>query len=245
MKKIKELLSESKLTISVAESLTSGMIQSKMAKLSGSSLFFKGGITAYDIDQKVWHLGVDRKVAESCNCVSRLIASQMSEGVSRMFGSDIGVSTTGYAEPDILNKVGVPHAFFSIYFNGLSVTKKVTGTVDMTRTKMRTHVASEALKQIPIFVEHVLDSVDRTIQDMIDSGDITLKPNTTIIGLKGQILNCEATFIRHDKDHGYVFEDSFGELRIYESLDDENIYYKKEKQKNKYKSPGVSIYEHD
>jgi PncC family amidohydrolase len=245
MKKIKDLLSENKLTISVAESLTGGMVQSKMAKLPGSSYFFKGGITAYDINQKVNHLGVDWKLAHLCNCVSKEVASQMSEGVAKMFGSSIGVSTTGYAEPDILHKVGVPHAFISIWFNGLSITKKIIGTVEMTRTKMRTHVTNEILKEIPPFVNHVLNSKNRTIKSMIDSGELKLIPNKTIIEIKGKLLNNEATFLRHDQDHGYVFCDTFDELHIYKSLDDKSICYKRVKQKNKFTSPGVSIYEHD
>ena len=52
------------LTLAVAESLTSGHLQAAIGARSGASDFFLGGITAYSIDQKVTHLGVDRDEAE-------------------------------------------------------------------------------------------------------------------------------------------------------------------------------------
>ena len=213
MKKIKKLLIENGLTISVAESLTSGILQSKIAKTSGASSFYVGGITAYNIRQKVEHLYVDEKEARLCNCVSELVSSQMASGVAKMFDSDIGISTTGYAEPDILNNVALPYAHISIWFNGITFNKKLVGTVEMTRTQMRNYVADELLKELPGFVSHVIESKDKTVQDLIDSGEIVLKPHKTVVGIDG-LLNRKAPFIRSDKKHGYIFEDSFGELIV-------------------------------
>jgi len=102
------------LTLAVAESLTSGHLQAAIGARSGASNFFLGGITAYSIDQKVAHLGVDRDEAERTNAVSAEVADQMARGVCRLFGSDLGVATTGYAEPSPEFRIEHPRAFWSI-----------------------------------------------------------------------------------------------------------------------------------
>jgi PncC family amidohydrolase len=78
-----------------------------------ASEFFQGGITAYNIDQKVRHLGIDRKKGEACNCVSGETANEMALGVCRLFECDWGISSTGYATP--VQESGFKlFAFFSI-----------------------------------------------------------------------------------------------------------------------------------
>jgi nicotinamide-nucleotide amidase len=86
-------------TLAVAESLTCGRVQARIGLISGASEFFLGGLTAYSLDQKVRHLGVDRAVAEADNSVSVTVAEQMALGVCALFGSELGLATTGYAEP--------------------------------------------------------------------------------------------------------------------------------------------------
>jgi nicotinamide-nucleotide amidase len=88
-----------KLTVAAAESLTCGQVQTLIGAESGSSAYFLGGITAYSLAQKMRHLGVDRALAEPVNSVSAAVAEQMARGVCALFGSDLGLATTGYAEP--------------------------------------------------------------------------------------------------------------------------------------------------
>jgi nicotinamide mononucleotide (NMN) deamidase PncC len=54
------LLREPRLTLAVAESVTAGHVQSRVAAVSGASGFFLGGVTAYSLEQKVKLLGVDQ-----------------------------------------------------------------------------------------------------------------------------------------------------------------------------------------
>jgi len=103
------LLREPKLTLAVAESLTAGNVQARVAAVSGASNYFLGGITAYSLVQKVKHLGVDRAAAKRVNSVSAEVAGQMARGACVLFGADVGLSTTGYAEP--LTEEGVVHPF--------------------------------------------------------------------------------------------------------------------------------------
>ena len=110
------MLRAPRLTLSVAESLTCGNLQARIGAISGASEFFLGGITAYTLDQKVRHLGVNRAAARSVNSVSAEIAEQMARGVCRFFGSDLGVATTGYAEPSQENGVDVPFAWWAVAY---------------------------------------------------------------------------------------------------------------------------------
>lgn len=143
VKNIHETLTDNDLTVSVAESLTSGMIQSSLASPSGASVSYSGGITAYSLEAKVSLLGVDRTEAESCNCVSSLVASQMAEGVMNTFGSDIGLATTGYAES--YNGIE-PHAFIAIAIKGYKTeVVKIDLRYQANRTEARKHTTNVIL----------------------------------------------------------------------------------------------------
>jgi nicotinamide-nucleotide amidase len=115
MSQLKELLLRPpRLTLAVAESLTSGRIQARIGAISGASHFFLGGITAYNLDQKVRHLGVDRESAKASNCVSAEVATQMARGACTFFGSDLALATTGYAEPSVEWNVPQPFAWYAL-----------------------------------------------------------------------------------------------------------------------------------
>ncbi|MGH8017044.1 MAG: CinA family protein [Opitutaceae bacterium] len=103
-----------RLTLAVAESLTCGRLQAAIGSSPGASEFFLGGITAYAISEKVRHLEVDGDEAERCEAVSASIARQMAAGACRLFGSDLAVSTTGFAEPRPERGFASPAAFFAI-----------------------------------------------------------------------------------------------------------------------------------
>lgn len=112
---LKQLMLRSpRLTLAVAESLTAGHVQSRIAAVSGASEYFLGGMTAYSLEQKVRHLGVDQAEAEAMNCVSAAVAEQMAQGVIRLFGSDLAVATTGYAESSAAQDVRTPHAWWAL-----------------------------------------------------------------------------------------------------------------------------------
>jgi nicotinamide-nucleotide amidase len=125
------LLAEPRLTLAVAESLTCGGVQARIGGISGASEFFLGGITAYTLDQKVRHLGISRASARRVNCVSADVAREMAQGVCRMFGSDLGLATTGYAEPAPAEGVPVPFAWWAVaHKRKRRLVAIVTGRVD-------------------------------------------------------------------------------------------------------------------
>jgi nicotinamide-nucleotide amidase len=119
MNELKELMLRTpRLTLAAAESLTCGRVQARMGVMSGASEFFLGGITAYTLDQKVRHLGVTRAEAAAVNSVSSGVAEQMAQGACRLFGSDLAVATTGYAEAWPAEKVTQPFAWWALAHRG-------------------------------------------------------------------------------------------------------------------------------
>jgi nicotinamide-nucleotide amidase len=108
------MLAAPRLTLAAAESVTCGRVQARVGEISGASAFFLGGITAYSLDQKVRHLGVKRAEARRVNSVSAAVAEEMARGVCGLFGSDLGVATTGYAEPSAEEGVAQPFAWWAL-----------------------------------------------------------------------------------------------------------------------------------
>ena len=111
MEALHAILRHLRTTIAAAESLTCGEVQTLLGSVSGSSAYFLGGVTAYMASAKIEMLGVDGRHAHEVNCVSRRVAHEMAYGVQKMFNAEIGISTTGYAEPDPSHDVEEPFAY--------------------------------------------------------------------------------------------------------------------------------------
>ena len=83
------------LTLGVAESLTGGLIASRLVNVAGASTWFRGGIVSYASDVKFTLLGVPEGPV-----VSGVAARAMAEGVRKVLGADVGLSVTGVAGPE-------------------------------------------------------------------------------------------------------------------------------------------------
>jgi nicotinamide-nucleotide amidase len=151
------LLAPPALTLAAAESLTSGRVQAAIGSVSGASNFFCGGLTAYSLDQKVRHLGVDRAMAKRVNSVSAAVAEQMAEGACALFGSDLGVATTGYAEP--AEGVAHPFAFWALAHRRRGrVVARRSGRVECPgakRIEAQTIVAEAAIAELVAYLEEL------------------------------------------------------------------------------------------
>jgi PncC family amidohydrolase len=84
-------------SVAVAESVTSGLLQAAFSNADDASLFFQGGITAYNIGQKCRHLLVEPLHAIECNCVSEKISQQIAVNICNLFVSNYAIGITGYA----------------------------------------------------------------------------------------------------------------------------------------------------
>ena len=83
------------LTLGVAESLTGGLVASRLVAVAGASGWFRGAVVAYDSSVKRSILGVDDGPV-----VSEAAAVQMARGVAAAVGSSVGLALTGVAGPD-------------------------------------------------------------------------------------------------------------------------------------------------
>jgi nicotinamide-nucleotide amidase len=83
------------LTLAVAESLTGGLVASRLVNVVGASTWFRGAVVSYASDVKYDVLGVPEGPV-----VSAEAAQAMAEGARRVLGADVGLATTGVAGPD-------------------------------------------------------------------------------------------------------------------------------------------------
>jgi nicotinamide-nucleotide amidase len=90
----KELVRQG-LTLAVGESLTGGLVSSRLVNVPGASGWFRGGIVSYATDVKYDVLGVPEGPV-----VTSEAAAAMAEGARRRLGADIGLGVTGVAGPD-------------------------------------------------------------------------------------------------------------------------------------------------
>ena len=96
---LQQLCIEKGLSIAVAESCTAGLVAAKLTALPGSSLYFKGGIVAYQNEIKTKVLGVSRLIIDNKTEVSAEVVEQMAKAVLEKFDSDFALATSGYAGP--------------------------------------------------------------------------------------------------------------------------------------------------
>ena len=91
---VAQLLEEAGLSLGLAESLTGGLVASRLVNVAGSSRWFRGSVVAYSPEVKFDVLGV-----RPGPVVSEEAALQMAEGARRLLGADVGLSVTGVAGP--------------------------------------------------------------------------------------------------------------------------------------------------
>lgn len=97
---VKDLLDEKKLTLSVAESCTAGLVAAAITEYPGSSRIFKGGITAYANSVKEELLRVDPQIIKKYGAVSAECAVAMAKGCRDVLKTDIAAAVTGIAGPE-------------------------------------------------------------------------------------------------------------------------------------------------
>jgi nicotinamide-nucleotide amidase len=101
------------LTLGVAESLTGGLIASRLVNVAGASAWFRGGVVAYHEQVKFDVLGVPVGPV-----VTEAAAAAMAEGVCRATGAAVGLGITGVAGPDDQEGVAPGSVFVGLHLPG-------------------------------------------------------------------------------------------------------------------------------
>jgi nicotinamide-nucleotide amidase len=110
---VSDLLRARGWTLGLAESLTGGLVGSRISDAPGSSEIFRGSIVSYATDVKRSVLGVTAEQVVSAEC-----AMQMAEGARRVLGADVGLAVTGVAGPTEQEGQPVGTVFFGLAMPG-------------------------------------------------------------------------------------------------------------------------------
>lgn len=145
------LLLERKLTISVAESCTGGLVSHRLTNVPGSSGYYMQGAVTYSNDAKHEVLGVPYETLQRYGAVSYQTAAAMAEGVRRWAKTDLGVGITGIAGPGggtATKPVGLVYAAIS----GPKGTKTQKFHFSGDRLQVKERTSSYVLNMIRLYV---------------------------------------------------------------------------------------------
>jgi len=125
--KLHEKLLYKKLTLSLAESCTGGMIQEIITSYSGASEYFVGGVVSYSNEAKHNVLKVKNETLNKFGAVSKETAIEMVNGANKLFDTDISASITGIAGPSGGTKEKpVGTVFIAIFINNKIINRKLS-----------------------------------------------------------------------------------------------------------------------
>ena len=99
LKKLHKKLIDKKLTISVAESCTGGLLANNLTKIANSSKYFQMGLITYSNEAKIKILKVNKNIIKKNGAVSKECCKSMVQNLSKISKSKINVSITGIAGP--------------------------------------------------------------------------------------------------------------------------------------------------
>lgn len=140
--------------VAVAESLTGGLVGSRITDVPGASDYFDRGLVTYAYDAKRQELGVSRESLDAHGAVSAPVAREMAQGVRDIADVDWGLSTTGIAgpgggtdeKPVGLLFVGVAYA--ADWGTGESFTRSARFELDGDRTAIKAASVDTAIAEL-------------------------------------------------------------------------------------------------
>ena len=128
---IADLLIKNNLTVSTAESCTSGLLASRLTDVPGSSQYFKGGSVCYSNELKINDMGIDKDLIERHGAVSEEVAKSLAKNIAQKNNTDLGIGITGIAGPDGgTEKKPVGLVFVGIFYKNNLYIKKYNLTPD-------------------------------------------------------------------------------------------------------------------
>ena len=139
---IRELIRK-KLTISVAESCTGGMLSNTITSVSGSSKIFRLGIIAYSNKSKIDILKISKNIIKNYGAVSEQVCSLMVKNLSKIIKTNISISITGIAGP----KGGTIQKPVGLVYLGIKKNNKIQVKKCFFKNKGRSYVQKAAVKK--------------------------------------------------------------------------------------------------
>ena len=132
-----------KISISVAESCTGGLLSSTFTKLSGSSEYFQMGLVTYSNKAKIKILKVKKKIIDKYGSVSPQCCRSMVQNLSKLSKSKINVSITGIAGPS----GGTKEKPVGLVYIGVKNKNKILITKNIFNQKSRKAIQNATVKR--------------------------------------------------------------------------------------------------
>jgi len=143
IKLLHKKLIQKKLTISVAESCTGGLLANNLTKLSNASKYFQIGLVTYSNKAKMKILRVNKKIIDKYGAVSPETCEAMVKNLAKISKSKINISITGVAGPNggtKLKPVG-------LVYIGVKKNNKLLITKNMFKQKSRKAIQNATVKR--------------------------------------------------------------------------------------------------
>ena len=141
---VMQILNENKMTVTTAESITGGMVASRLINVPGASDIIKLGLVTYSNKAKRKYLGVKRSTLDKYGAVSEQCAKEMAKGGISAAKSDVCVAITGIAGPSgdgSTDRIGLTY----IAVNVMGKVKVKEYHFDGNRAKIRESASTAAL----------------------------------------------------------------------------------------------------
>ena len=143
IKLLHKKLIQKKLTISVAESCTGGLLASNLTKLSNASKYFQIGLITYSNNAKIKILKVNKKIIDKYGAVSPETCEAMVKNLAKISKAQINISVTGIAGP----KGGSRLKPVGLVYIGVKKGKNIIVNKNLFKTKNRTSIRKSTLKK--------------------------------------------------------------------------------------------------
>jgi nicotinamide-nucleotide amidase len=153
---VHQLLADKRRTLVTAESVTAGQVAQRLGRVPGASVWFHGGIVAYDNRLKTELLAVPRQLLDEHGAVSAPVVEAMAVGCRTRCRTDLAVSTVGFAGPGgggADKPVGL--VYVGLAWEGGAVSH--SGNWGGTRAEVQSRTAKMALNVVRL---HLLRSSD-------------------------------------------------------------------------------------
>jgi len=143
IKLLHKKLIQKKLTISVAESCTGGLLSNNLTKLSNASKYFQIGLITYSNKAKIKILKVNKKIIDKYGAVSAETCEAMVKNLTKLSKSKINISITGIAGP----KGGTRLKPVGLVYIGVKKKNKILITKNIFKQKSRKSIQNATVKR--------------------------------------------------------------------------------------------------
>ena len=150
--------------IAVAESLTGGLVCSRLTDIPGASAYVDRGVVTYSNPAKQTELGVSREALDAHGAVSKPVAAEMAQGVRDTANTTWGVSTTGIAGPTgetddkPIGLVYIGVAYAAPWGSDKSFVRVTQQIFDGDRTAVKSKATTEALTMLSAAIDEVSET---------------------------------------------------------------------------------------